>query len=104
MLLKENINHFHTIYADNSKAIYNEITKVLSHKIPKEFNFDHIKHMQVLSLRNNYLGVKILNSWLQTFLDLRPCSYVTKFGSTFGIGGKVIETRNNYKKRRSRSL
>ena len=44
------------------------------------------------------LGVKSLNMELQKLLNPEPMTSITKFGWTFGIGDKVVQTINNYDK------
>ena len=93
------ITDFYIINADTPEAIYDKLTKVVIDRIPKVFKLDPINDVQILTPMNRGgLGVKSLNLELQKLLNPNPIASITKFGSTFGVGDKVVQTINNYDK------
>jgi exodeoxyribonuclease V alpha subunit len=85
---------------DPARAV-ETIVELIKHRIPKKFGFDPIRDIQVLSPMNRgALGVRELNLRLQAELNpVRPEEIsVEKFGSTFRLGDKVMQTENNYEK------
>ena len=90
---------FYIINADTPEAIYAKLTKVLVDRIPKVFKLNPIDDVQILTPMNRGgLGVKSLNIELQKLLNPNPKASITKFGSKFGMGDKVVQTVNNYDK------
>lgn len=82
-------------------AIYSPLIGpgVVTERIPKRFNLDPIRDIQVLTPMNRgELGSHSLNSELQARLNGSAEPKVTRFGVTFSPGDKVIQTVNNYDK------
>jgi exodeoxyribonuclease V alpha subunit len=89
---------FYFIEAQEPEAIQDLIVRLVKERIPKRFGFDPKTDIQVLSPMNrSLLGARNLNQVLQTALnpgDGGP--EVQRFGWTFRIGDRVIQTENDY--------
>lgn len=74
------------------------LVELVTQRLPSRYGFDPIADIMVLSPMNNgNCGVRTLNPTLQAALNPRADDEVWRFGDTrFGIGDKVIQTRNNY--------
>jgi exodeoxyribonuclease V alpha subunit len=72
---------------------------VVTERIPKRFGFHPVRDIQVLTPMNRGgLGARSLNAELQQALNGKAEPRVTRFGSSFAPGDKVIQTVNNYDK------
>lgn len=92
---------FHFIERNQPEEIASTLLEMVKHRIPKRFQFDPIRDIQVLSPMNRgSLGVRELNLGLQEALNPpRPNDpAVERFGWQFRIKDKVIQTENNYDK------
>ena len=90
---------FYIIHCNTPKAIYKTLNTLVTERIPQTFQADPISDIQVLTPMNKGgLGVKSLNIELQSILNPNPQNHLSKFGSTYGTGDKVIQTVNNYDK------
>jgi exodeoxyribonuclease V alpha subunit len=89
---------FYFIEAQEPEAIQDLIVRLVKERIPARFGFDPKTDIQVLSPMNrSLLGARNLNQVLQTALnpgDGGP--EVLRFGWTFRIGDRVIQTENDY--------
>jgi exodeoxyribonuclease V alpha subunit len=77
------------------------LIEMVKRRIPRKFNLDPIRDIQVLCPMNRgSLGVRELNVRLQAELNpARPEEpFVASFGSRFQARDKVIQTENNYEK------
>jgi exodeoxyribonuclease V alpha subunit len=71
--------------------------QVVTERIPKRFGLHPVNEIQVLSPMNRGgLGVRSLNVELQQLLNPAAEPRITRFGTTFAPGDKVIQTENNY--------
>ena len=93
---------FFFIRKNTNEEILNEIIGLVSERLPKFYNFDKLKDIQVLtSMRKGDLGVNNLNIELQKYLN-PPNKYKQEeeFAKrTFRVGDKVMQIRNNYTKK-----
>ena len=90
---------FHLIPADSPEAIFDKLMQVVTERIPARYGFDPIADIQVLTPMNRGgIGVHALNVALQRRLNGRAEPRVTKFGSDFAPGDKVLQRVNNYDK------
>ncbi|MDB6070100.1 MAG: helicase, RecD/TraA family, partial [Verrucomicrobiales bacterium] len=93
---------FHFIERDSPEAIAETIVHLARERIPQAFRLDPILDIQVLCPMNRgMLGTGNINLLLQEALN--PPGDWTKpecerYGLTFRLGDKVIQTRNNYDK------
>ena len=93
------LSDFYFIPGNTPVEIHAKLVQVVTERIPKRFNLDPIKDIQVLTPMNRGgLGSHSLNSELQAKLNGSAEPKVTRFGVTFSPGDKVIQTVNNYDK------
>jgi exodeoxyribonuclease V alpha subunit len=91
---------FFTMYADTPEEIHTKLLEVVGQRLPRFYKFDPIKDIQVLTPMNRGgLGTTALNQALQTQLNQRQVqNSISRFGTTFAPGDKVIQVVNNYEK------
>jgi exodeoxyribonuclease V alpha subunit len=92
---------FFFIHRDAPERILETLLEMVTRRIPAKFRLDPIREVQVLSpMHRGLLGVRELNLRLQAALNPgkpeQPA--VEKFGWTYRVGDKVIQTENNYDK------
>ena len=94
----EALADFYFVEADEPEEIQDLLVRLVKERIPTRFGFDPKADIQVLAPMNrSLLGARNLNQVLQTALnpsDTGP--EVQRFGWTFRIGDRVIQTENNY--------
>lgn len=79
------------------------IVDLVAERIPKKFNLDPLREIQVLCpMRRGTAGVEGLNAALQKRLNPRASDpaapRIERFGTAFHAGDKVMQTVNNYEK------
>jgi exodeoxyribonuclease V alpha subunit len=98
LMTPEAMGDFYFIEAHEPEAIQDLIVKLVKERIPARFGFDPKTDIQVLSPMNrSLLGARNLNQVLQQALnpgDGGP--EVQRFGWTYRIGDRVIQTENDY--------
>jgi len=93
------LSDFYFIQAETPEEIQEKLLYVVTEKIPKRFRFDPKSDIQVLTPMNRGgLGSRALNSILQAKLNPNPEPKISRFGTTFAPGDKVIQNVNNYDK------
>lgn len=93
------LSDFYFIPAETPEEIMEKLVKVLTDRIPKRFGLDPVKDVQVLTPMNRGgLGARSLNIELQKLLNEKGEPKVSRYGTTFAPGDKVIQTVNNYDK------
>lgn len=93
---------FFFLRKNTNEEILNEIIGLVSERLPKFYNFDKLKDIQVLtSMRKGDLGVTNLNIELQKYLNpTNKYKQEEEFAKrTFRVGDKVMQIRNNYTKK-----
>ena len=94
----EGLGDFYFIESTEPEAIQDLVVRLVKERIPKRFKFDPKADIQVLSPMNrSVLGARNLNQVLQEALnpgDGGP--EIQRFGWTFRIGDRVIQTENDY--------
>jgi exodeoxyribonuclease V alpha subunit len=94
----EGLSDFYFIEAEEPEAIQDLIVRLVKERIPARFGFTPKTDIQVLTPMNrSVLGARNLNQVLQTALnpgDGGP--EVQRFGWTFRLGDRVIQTENDY--------
>ena len=94
----EGLIDFYFIESAEPEAIQDLIVRLVQERIPKRFGFNSKTDIQVLTPMNrSVLGARNLNQVLQAALnpgDGGP--EVQRFGWTFRIGDRVIQTENDY--------
>ncbi len=92
---------FYFIEVDEPATVVERIQTMVRERIPQRFGLDPFRDIQVLSPMNKHeVGVNHLNVQLQALLNPpRPnVREVQRFGTTFRVGDKVLQTQNNYQK------
>ncbi len=90
---------FYFIPADTPEAIHRRLIAVVTRRIPRRFGLDPVADIQVLSPMNRGgLGARALNAELQTALNAEATPRITRYGSSYAPGDKVIQTVNDYDK------
>lgn len=93
------LSDFYFIPANTPEDIYSKLVQVVTQRIPRRFGLDAVKDVQILTPMNRGgLGARSLNAELQKILNEKSKPKVTRFGTTFAPGDKVIQTNNNYDK------
>ncbi len=91
------LTDFYSILAETPEEIHHKLMQVVTERIPKRFGLHPVSEIQVLTPMNRGgLGVRSLNVELQQRLNPAGEPRVTRFGTTFAPGDKVIQTENNY--------
>lgn len=90
---------FFFIRRKNHHQILEEVVELLDHRLPDYYDLNAVDDIQVLSpMRKGEAGVENLNIQLQQVLnppeEKKP--EVKKFGTTFRLGDKVMQLKNNY--------
>lgn len=95
----EDKTDFYFVPADTPEIIHEKLLHIVTERIPKRFGFNPIRQIQVLvPMNRGGLGARALNVDLQKCLNPNHGKGVNRFGNTFSIGDKVIQTVNNYDK------
>lgn len=95
----EGQSDFYYLPCENAEVIAQKLEHLVSERIPNRFGLDPIREIQILAPMNRgSLGVRQLNDDLQKLLNPNPVQKITRFGSVFAVGDKVIQTVNNYDK------
>jgi exodeoxyribonuclease V alpha subunit len=94
---------FYFIEADTPAAIVDLLIKLVRDRIPARFGFDPLRDVQVLTPMNrSEMGTRSLNSQLQEIFNPPSPSgegtEIQRFGVTFRVGDKVLQTQNDYDK------
>ena len=94
----EGLTDFYYIESDEPEAIQDLVVRLVKERIPGRFKFDPKSNIQVLTPMNrSILGARNLNQVLQTALNPSDGGpEVERFGWTFRIGDRVIQTENDY--------
>jgi exodeoxyribonuclease V alpha subunit len=91
---------FYVVEAETPELILDRLVQTVRERIPARFGLDPFRDVQVLSPMNRTeLGVRNLNTVLQGVLNPRSGqAEIQRFGWTFRIGDKVMQTENNYQR------
>ncbi len=92
------LTDFYLIEANEPEEIQDMLVRLVKERIPSRFGFDPKSDIQVLTPMNrSLLGARNLNQVLQAALNPSNSGpEVQRFGWTFRIGDRVIQTENNY--------
>jgi exodeoxyribonuclease V alpha subunit len=76
-----------------------KVVEIVAERLPRRFGLDAIRDVQVLCpMQRGAMGARALNADLQRALNRSPAATIEKFGSTFQVGDKVMQTENDYDK------
>jgi exodeoxyribonuclease V alpha subunit len=91
---------FYFVEANTPDSIIERILAMVRQRIPARFGLDPLRDVQVLTPMNrSELGAQALNLRLQEALNPpQNGPQVQRFGWTFRVGDKVMQTHNNYQK------
>jgi exodeoxyribonuclease V alpha subunit len=90
---------FHFIECSDAEDGAAKILQIVRERIPARYGLDPICDIQVLCPMNRGgLGARSLNLDLQQALNPAGELRVERFGSTYGIGDKVMQIENDYDK------
>jgi exodeoxyribonuclease V alpha subunit len=90
---------FYYIEANEPELIIDKIKTLVKERIPKKFNVDPIRHIQVLCpMQRGGCGARFLNLELQKLLNPNYQEGVEKYGQIYAINDKVMQLTNNYDK------
>ena len=90
---------FYIVEAEEPATALDKIVAMVRDRIPARFGLDPIRDVQVLTPMNRTeLGVHNINEVLQAALNPPQGGQdeIHRYGTTFRIGDKVLQTRNNY--------
>ena len=86
------------IEADDPDKALNLINKLVIDSIPRRFDINPIKDIQILSpMKKGLLGTNHLNQTLQKLLN-KNSDQVERFGKIFRLNDRVLQTENDYDK------
>lgn len=95
----QGVTDFYCIYAETPEEIFAKLMHVVIERIPQRFKLDPVNDVQILTPMNRGgLGARSLNIELQARLNGQSEPKVTRYGSTYAPGDKVIQRINNYDK------
>jgi exodeoxyribonuclease V alpha subunit len=95
---EEEPTDFYFVKAEEPDAGAALVIKLVTESIPRRFGFNPQEDIQVLSpMQRGELGVRNLNLLLQEALN-QSAPGVTRFGWTFRVGDRVMQTVNDYDK------
>jgi exodeoxyribonuclease V alpha subunit len=91
---------FYLVEAESPDAILDLLIMLVRERIPSRFGFDPFRDVQVLTPMNrSALGARHLNARLQEVLNPpRQGPQIERFGWSYRLGDKVLQTVNNYQK------
>ena len=92
------LTDFYFVECDEPEAIQNMLVRLVKERIPARFGCDPKSDIQVLTPMNrSLLGARNLNQVMQEALNPgNNGPEIQRFGWTFRIGDRVIQTENNY--------
>ena len=90
---------FYFVDAAEPEEALRKLLTMVSHRIPKRFDLDPVRDIQVLCPMNRgSLGARSLNIALQEALNPPGAVQVQRFGWTFTPGDKVMQVTNDYER------
>ncbi len=98
---RDEASDFYFIEREEPEGILATLLETVHERIPRKFNLDPIRDIQVLCpMHRALLGVREMNNYLQNLLNPARAGdpSVEKFGQVFRVRDKVIQTENNYEK------
>lgn len=88
---------FYFVPAEEPEDAVEKVLKLVCERIPDRFGMDPVRDTQVLCpMIRGSVGVQSLNRQLQNALNPDRQKIVERYGRSYGIGDKVMQTHNNY--------
>ena len=98
-LKQQNGSDFYFVDASDPEDGVAKLLAVVQRRIPERFGLDAVRDIQILCPMNRGgLGARSLNIELQKALNPPGEVKVERFGWTFGVGDKVMQTTNDYER------
>ncbi len=100
-LSKDDETDFYFIDASEPEDAMSKIVELVKTRIPRRFGLDPIRDIQVLCpMQRGGVGARSLNVELQKALNSGSAGQpsVERFGYTYRVGDKVMQTENDYEK------
>ncbi|MBA3958686.1 MAG: ATP-dependent RecD-like DNA helicase [Parachlamydiaceae bacterium] len=89
---------FFFIYAETPDDVLQQITSLVTQRLPKKYKLDPFNEIQVLApMKRGIVGIDNLNVVLQGMLNPSKES-LFHMGRKFAVGDKVMQIRNNYQR------
>jgi exodeoxyribonuclease V alpha subunit len=90
---------FYFIKEADPEKVQQKLIEIVAKRLPHTFSLNPLTDIQVLTPMNKgAVGARSLNVELKKHLNPTLGAQVTKYGTTFSVGDKVIQTVNNYDK------
>lgn len=90
---------FYFVEAETPEDVLSTIIELVTERIPSRFDFDSTADIQVLTpMKRSVIGTHMLNAELQKVLNPKHTAEVSRFGTTYHTGDKVMQIQNNYEK------
>ena len=98
LVSSDSLGDFYFVEADEPEAAASAVVRICAERIPARFGMPPLRDVQVLCPMNRgAAGVHQLNDRLREVLN--PVgTEVTRFGRTFRVGDRVLQSVNNYDK------
>lgn len=97
----DKLTDFYFVEIAEPEAAREMIVKLVCERIPARFGFDPRSDVQVLApMHRGELGTQTLNEALQAALNppAEDKQEIERFGTTFRVGDRVLQTSNNYQR------
>ena len=89
---------FYFVRCEDPEQCLKRAIEFMTQRIPRKFGLDPLEDVQVLTpMRRNLLGTESLNFELQKALNPSGAALI-RGGTTFRVGDRVMQLRNNYDK------
>jgi exodeoxyribonuclease V alpha subunit len=96
---KGEASDFYFVPTDEPEAIARTVVDLVKARLPRKFQVDPVRDIQVLCPMNRSLtGARGLNQLLQEALNPPGENSIEKFGYRFSVADKVMQVQNNYDK------
>jgi exodeoxyribonuclease V alpha subunit len=94
------LGDFYFIETKDAEAIQERLIELVRKRIPERFGFDALKDVQILAPMNRgALGARRINELIQSTLNpAKGKDELQRFGTTYRVGDRVLQTSNNYQK------
>jgi exodeoxyribonuclease V alpha subunit len=90
---------FYFVKEEDPEKVQQKLIEIVARRLPQAFNLNPLTDVQVLTPMNKgAIGARSLNVELKKHLNPTQGAQITKYGITFSVGDKVIQTINNYDK------
>lgn len=94
----EKLSDFYVIPAKTAEEIHDKVLHLVSKRIPERFGVSPLDIQVLTPMNRGGIGTRALNIALQKILNSKAEPKITRFGSTFAPGDKIIQNINNYDK------